>query len=157
MCVCLTLKTDIQVCAVEIAVLTQSCKPFQYVDDIEWQEEKFALLGCVYSFVVDDIAVNPGNIACPYGAEKIQTESFRHQTAFHYQRPGFIHLSSAVLVEINYDIVGGSETDSLGMVYGVQSVAAADTLLQRSVVIALGGCHIENYVAACLVEGYRVG
>ena len=84
------LKRDIAVGGIPGAVLDQTEKPLDQVDDIKGHEQQFALLGGVDPLVVYHIAVDPVRVSCPECPEQVHTISFRNQlTAYdHNMRKG---------------------------------------------------------------------
>lgn len=82
--VCLALERDIIVCLFPVAILGESERPFDEVEDIKRHKQQFTLLGSVNAFVVYDITINPTLIPRPERPEHVQTYSFRYQFAFDY-------------------------------------------------------------------------
>ena len=67
-----------------VSALQKTQKPLQSINHIKRDKQQFALLGGVNSFMVYDIAVNPGNVTRPVSAKNVDTIIFRDKTAFHF-------------------------------------------------------------------------
>lgn len=78
------LEGDVDVGGVQAAVLEEAEEPLDDVEEIEGDEEEFALLGGVDALVVDDVAVDPRGVAGPHRAEEVEADAAWHQRTSDY-------------------------------------------------------------------------
>lgn len=100
--VSLSLKADIFVSTIPVAVLYQPEQPFQQIQQIERNKQQFTLLSGVDALMVYQVTVNPQFIARPNRAKYIDTKPLRNKrTLYNYWTIGdFIHFLRVAVSKI---------------------------------------------------------
>ena len=76
--VSLSFKRNVHIGIVLISILKESEKPFQNIENVEWNEEQFLLLLSMYQFMINHMRVDPWLVTGPQSPEKIHTRMLRN-------------------------------------------------------------------------------